>query len=207
MPTETFFRLNESKQERIINAIKDEITRSSYEDFSIGNVVKQSGISRGSFYQYFHNKDDIYRYLLEEYRTDIQQYARKSISDNGGDFFNMIEMTFRFTARMLCYRDSKSFRYHLFCNRPMLKLITMQGDYIGEEEKIFDIQNLREDINFDLLSFEDETDLERLFNICIITALRDLAGIFISDDKEQHVLENFLPKLELLRRAYHAPQQ
>ena len=202
MPTETFFRLNQPKQERIMNAVKDEITRSSYEDFSIGNVVKESGISRGSFYQYFHSKDDIYRYLLEEYRTDIQQYARKSISDNGGDFFEMLESTFRFTARMLCYRDSKSFRYHLFCNRPMLKLITLQGDCFSDDDKLFNLQNIRAEINIDLLKFHDEDDLEKLFNICVLTALRDLAGIFIFDDKEQYVIENFLPKLELLRRAY-----
>ena len=207
MPTETFFRLNQPKQERILNAVKEEITRSSYEDFSIGNVVKESGISRGSFYQYFHSKDDIYRYLLEEYRIDIQQYARKSISDNGGDFFDMVESTFRFTARMLCYRDSKSFRYHLFCNKPMLKLITLQGDYMGEDEKLFDFQNIKGEINFDLLKLHNENDLEKLFNICIITALRDLAGIFIADDKEEHVIENFMPKLELLRRAYHVSTQ
>ncbi len=202
MPTETFFRLTQPKQERIMNAVKDEITRSSYENFSIGNVVKQCGISRGSFYQYFRSKDDIFLYLLEEYRTDIENYAQKRISENGGDFFDMMEKTFRFATRMLCYRDSKDFRQHLFFNEQMLRLITLQGDYITEDEKFFDIEKIKKFINLNLLTFHDEEDLETLFNICMITALRDLAGIFIADNKEQHVIDNFLLKLEFLRKAY-----
>ena len=44
MPSETFFRLPESKQERIIEAIKEEISRVPFENFSINNVIHQCGI-------------------------------------------------------------------------------------------------------------------------------------------------------------------
>ena len=46
MPSETFFRLPESKQDRIVQAIKDEVERASYEDFSVGSVIRACGISR-----------------------------------------------------------------------------------------------------------------------------------------------------------------
>ena len=63
--------MSDSKQERIVQAIKDEVARVPYEDFSIGSVIRACGISRGSFYQYFRNKEDVFYFLISDYQKQI----------------------------------------------------------------------------------------------------------------------------------------
>ncbi|WP_225350832.1 TetR/AcrR family transcriptional regulator [Lacticaseibacillus camelliae] len=60
MPKPTFFRLAETKRKRLIKAAYDEFSRASFQDASISNIIKEAGIPRGSFYQYFEDKSDIF---------------------------------------------------------------------------------------------------------------------------------------------------
>lgn len=64
MPTQTFHNLKLSKKEKIIEAITDELSRTTYDNINIQNIIKQASIPRGSFYQYFNDKDDMYHYFM-----------------------------------------------------------------------------------------------------------------------------------------------
>lgn len=61
MPKETFLKLPQEKKEKIIEAAKNELKRVPLEQASIKNIVENAGIARGSFYQYFENKEDLLR--------------------------------------------------------------------------------------------------------------------------------------------------
>ena len=58
MPTKTFFNLREEKRQRIEKALINEFSKSSFEQASITNIIKEANIPRGSFYQYFVDKKD-----------------------------------------------------------------------------------------------------------------------------------------------------
>jgi len=66
MPTQTFFNLSNSKQERIIKAAVEEFGAHPYLKTSINRIIKKAEISKGSFYQYFNNKNDLYKYILDQ---------------------------------------------------------------------------------------------------------------------------------------------
>jgi TetR/AcrR family transcriptional regulator len=53
VPTETYLNLSPAKRQR-------------FSDASINQIIKAAGISRGSFYQYFVDKEDLYLYMLTE---------------------------------------------------------------------------------------------------------------------------------------------
>ncbi len=65
MPKQTFFNLPDDKRETLINIAIDEFAENEYQKASISRIVARVGIAKGSFYQYFENKEDLYRYLLE----------------------------------------------------------------------------------------------------------------------------------------------
>ena len=65
MPKEIFFNLPEKKQENIIDIAITEFSNNPYETASISKIVREAEISKGSFYNYFENKKDLYRYLIE----------------------------------------------------------------------------------------------------------------------------------------------
>ena len=66
MPTATFFNLPEEKRNRIFNAAVEEFAGFRFSDASINRIVKAAGIPRGSFYQYFDGKEDLYLHILEK---------------------------------------------------------------------------------------------------------------------------------------------
>ena len=60
MPTDTFFRLPEEKRARILEGAWSEFTAVPYAEASINRIVQTSRIPRGSFYQYFEDKNDLF---------------------------------------------------------------------------------------------------------------------------------------------------
>ena len=64
MISPTFQNLKEDKKNRIIDAALEEFSLRPFNEASITNIVKNADISRGSFYQYFGNKENIYKYLV-----------------------------------------------------------------------------------------------------------------------------------------------
>jgi AcrR family transcriptional regulator len=64
MPKTTFFNLPDKKQKSIISAAIDEFSKASYNSASINQICKNSNIAKGSFYQYFTDKLDLYVYII-----------------------------------------------------------------------------------------------------------------------------------------------
>ncbi len=63
MPKETFLNLKEDKKQKIIDATIKELSLHPYEHVNLANIIRDAGIARGSFYQYFENKDDLYLFF------------------------------------------------------------------------------------------------------------------------------------------------
>ena len=64
MPSETFLRLPEEKRTRLVDAAWEEVLRVPFEEMFINKIILRARIPRGSFYQYFTDKKDLFFYLL-----------------------------------------------------------------------------------------------------------------------------------------------
>lgn len=74
MPKQTFHNLPEEKRRNIIHAAIEEFAGYGLENASTNRIVANSGISKGSFYQYFDDKQDVFMHLLgviEQEKTDF----------------------------------------------------------------------------------------------------------------------------------------
>jgi len=76
MPTATFTRLSEEKQERILQACVKEFGIRNVREANLSNIVKDARIARGSLYQYFPTKDDMYVYVYETLRARRAEYVK-----------------------------------------------------------------------------------------------------------------------------------
>lgn len=94
MPTATFHRLPEEKRKRLIEACWGELTRVRFTDVSINRIIAAAHIPRGSFYQYFGDKEDLIRYLLEDMRTYFVDLLRSILIQAGGDLFALPLMAY-----------------------------------------------------------------------------------------------------------------
>jgi len=66
MPKQTFNNLDAERQSQIMTAALDEFSTQSYAEASTNRICKIAEIAKGSFYQYFEDKLDLYTYLLNQ---------------------------------------------------------------------------------------------------------------------------------------------
>lgn len=90
MPTQTFFNLPEKKRKKIIDCAIDEFSAHSFKAASINRIVKNAGIAKGSLYQYFKDKKELYLYLIQLAGEIKLNYLDQNIVEQD-DFFSMIE--------------------------------------------------------------------------------------------------------------------
>jgi AcrR family transcriptional regulator len=97
MPKQTFFNLPQEKRDTIINAAVDEFAEYGLENASTNRIVKNSGIAKGSFYQYFEDKEDVFRYLLTVLEGEKWAFIKDKHPPNGNmdtfDYFRWLLKT------------------------------------------------------------------------------------------------------------------
>ena len=65
MPKQTFFNLPAEKRAAIEQSALDEFAEYGYDNSNVNRIVSQSRIAKGSFYQYFEDKKDLYFHLID----------------------------------------------------------------------------------------------------------------------------------------------
>lgn len=65
MPEKTFHNLPNSKKNLILDVCFEEFALNNYEKASVSRIVKKLGIAKGSIYQYFKNKKELYLFLID----------------------------------------------------------------------------------------------------------------------------------------------
>jgi AcrR family transcriptional regulator len=82
MPKPTFFNLPDDKRDRITEVAIDEFSTYPYHQASLSRIVLRSGIAKGSMYQYFANKLDLYRWLVTD---EIERQRGSWLAASGFD--------------------------------------------------------------------------------------------------------------------------
>ena len=60
MPTKTFYRLRDEKQDAILRAAVHEFVKNGFTRAKTSDIAESAGISKGSVFQYFENKKELF---------------------------------------------------------------------------------------------------------------------------------------------------
>ena len=94
-PKPTFLNLGEEKRRRIVRAALSEFAEKGYSKASVNAIVKATGIAKGSLYQYFHGKEQLFLYLFEDFLAQVKQTVKDAVDGSGdGQFFEQIAAVF-----------------------------------------------------------------------------------------------------------------
>jgi AcrR family transcriptional regulator len=74
MPKETFLNLPLEKQEKVIRAAISEFLKHGFEKGNVADIAKNAEVAKGSIYQYFENKRELFLYAV---RWSIELFANK----------------------------------------------------------------------------------------------------------------------------------
>ncbi|MCQ9136158.1 MULTISPECIES: TetR/AcrR family transcriptional regulator [Streptomyces] len=73
MPTPTWDRLSPARRERVLVAAMDEFGTHGYSTGSLNVIAREAGVAKGSLFQYFSGKLDLFAYVAEQ--TSLRVYA------------------------------------------------------------------------------------------------------------------------------------
>lgn len=126
MPTERFNRLPEAKRQAIREAALKEFARVPFDKASINQIIRNADISRGSFYTYFVDKQDVVEFLLKDTFEKMEDICKKELNHNGGDYFAMVEMMFDyFVGELRQNPDMVTVARNIFFNKENNELVGM----------------------------------------------------------------------------------
>jgi AcrR family transcriptional regulator len=99
MPKATFHHLPPEKRERFIAAALDEFALHDYRTASVSRIVETVGIAKGSVYQYFEGKGDLYLHLVTLAAEEKFAFIDASVPGEVAGFFERFQLTVFHGAR------------------------------------------------------------------------------------------------------------
>ena len=194
MPSDTFLRLNDEKKKKLINASFKEFSLNNFNDASINRIIKEAGISRGSFYMYFEDKKDLYFYLLEQYGEILSNNMKKDLIKNKGDLFKMFQDNIKES-----YNSFRNDNINFF--KKSLENITIMEESkrtFGFRDKRL-LKELIPNINLELLNDNAKKHIEVIFAINMHLLMVTLMKLLKSDSLDEEILKDYYEQLDILK--------
>ena len=80
MPTQTFFKLKAEKRQKITDIALNAFAVQDFEAVSITRLMQDLEMPKGSFYQYFEDKRDVYFYLFEHFQQKKDTHLASQVA-------------------------------------------------------------------------------------------------------------------------------
>lgn len=165
MPSTTFFNLPQQKRDKLLEAARAEFARVPFGEASINRMIQEAEIPRGSFYMYFTDKEDIFRYLILRVLEQFNHIMAQVIDQQKGDLFAGFLDFFDALVRR---RDTPQFQQ-------TLQMLCLNGGVhqgvllrsLGEEA-ILDV--LRTHCDHSLLMVDGEEELNQALSMLLFVA-------------------------------------
>ncbi len=202
MPKQTFFNLPNEKQQVLMNAAKKEFSRVSLNKSSIANIVKDACIPRGSFYQYFENKEDAFYYLLEKQTKEHNKEFMNILESSNGDIFEAFTGTFRYMIREFQEEENRSFFKNAFLHMDY-KMERKLAKGFKFNQGTFDEQypELLQYINKSSLHVNNDHELIHVMQILMAVTLQNIMHNFAHKYTLEESLAKYTLEIDLLKRG------
>lgn len=186
MPSSTFFHLPEEKRQRLLAAARAEFARVPYEEASVNRMIQAAGIPRGSFYMYFTDKEDLFRYLMERYGRMLEDRLGELLDREEGDLF---------AAFLALFDDMRAHWSDGVC-KELVGIIhrnrqIQPGLFLDRHGPEAMLERLRERMALSRLDLRTDTDLADLFRLLVFGLVGALisAGVSGQPDRARLRLE------------------
>ena len=194
MPKPTFFNLNTTKREKIEKALEDEFSRESFEKASISNIIIKAEIPRGSFYQYFEDKDDAINYVIQNYMKKEKEAIKNIMEQNNGNIFKASIQIFDYIIEKIQAKDN------LKLYKNILEELKKQNISMFQDEKEC-TNKLDNSIDLNLLDIKDKDDLIYIMRIISIITRSICVEVISQKISKEEGKERLYREFEILKRG------
>ncbi|WP_415814080.1 TetR/AcrR family transcriptional regulator [Mesobacillus thioparans] len=192
----------EQKRQTLLEAAETEFTRVPFFEASIANIVKSAGISRGSFYQYFQDKDDLYFFLLEDKLKMAKIYFSALLEKHQGDLIEaLIELQNYFLLALSDEEEKQLLKNALLytTHRVESSFTSIWDTYLEKEE----FKKVGELINRSYLDVTAEKELLHIFKIVSALAFNNLIEKTVKGLSDEEAIQSFKLSMNLLKHGIY----
>jgi len=195
MPKITFFNLPEDKRATLLFSLKKEFSRVPLYDASIANIVKLAGIPRGSFYQYFDDKEDAFFFILNDFVTGIHNQFLRLIKKYNGDLFATMP---EFYQSIVEEEENVHFFRNAFLNMTY-RIESTFSRIFKEQESNNNFKAISSLLNTDKLNFSNDEELNHVLQIISAVTFRNIIEKFAKELTAEEALQRYKLELTLLK--------
>lgn len=201
-----FNNLKPEKQKQIINAAIKEFVRNGFEKASTNEIVKRANISKGSLFNYFNSKKDLYLYLIE-YSSKAIVNLNEEIDLSETDLFKRIE---RVALQMFYVQQKYPQAFEFLASTKQEESVEVKDIIKQRLNPIYNqaINKLYKDIDYS--KFREGVDIEKAIEILNWTMFgvgeKGLKELFTFDDIGrfgEKYLEEWNVYAELLKYSFY----
>lgn len=199
MPTSTFFNLPEDKKNKILKAANKEFERVPIEQVSIKNIVESAEIARGSFYQYFEDKEDLFQYIMSAKMGNMQNKLIEMIEHENGNIINIFINMYEYLIKIVKIKKNNKFFKQIFENvKTSDNLMFIKKEEINKnlEQTLYNLY----DRNKDILNIKNEEEFKLVIEMLFaITRKRIVVSLKYKDLEKAR--ETYLKEIEFLKKG------
>ena len=199
MPTQTFSKLPEEKKEKILKAAKKEFARVPIEEVSIKNIVNEAEIARGSFYQYFENKEDLLKYMIQSNMQLVEAYIEKKLIQKKGDIFEVYIAMFDYITKQLIKKEEVALYSMIFQN---IRISEETSVMLKKKECVpkepFQKPVFVDKIDKEKLKVKNEEELKVIIKMLFLM-IREALVFYFKGDNLEKVRKEYVQMIEYLK--------
>lgn len=208
----------EEKKKLIREAAIKEFCRVPLEKVSINKIVQNADISRGSFYTYFRDKEDVLEYIFEDVVFQLQSFCEGVLDQSKGEFWELPTRLLDYTLEICETNKMFTLAQSRFGNQAISQMLDMKckhgidPDTPGrpDTKKAEENQNGAGQIRAWLRRLYHRTDCSRLsissfnefdamFSLCMMNMMAAIGEIYQRGIDKKLVRQMFDRRLEIIR--------
>lgn len=191
MPRNTFFNLNANKRKEIIDAAIIEFSNLTIDKATVKGIIANANISRGSFYKYFDDIDDLFYYTIQIVEEQLYVRIIENLKKYDGDLFVSVRLAFNNEIERV--KKFKSFftNIYLASNNPDNEINKLKNTTIERG-----IRNISKYVNpVDFRSIDVSILIAMMLN-----RIHELSRLAIINDEDSDILvKQFVESLKILK--------
>ncbi|WP_148132675.1 TetR/AcrR family transcriptional regulator [Candidatus Formimonas warabiya] len=202
-----FYSLEPEKRERIINAALKEFARNGYEKASTNEIIKEADISKGSLFNYFNSKRELYLFLFE-YVNEIIDKIYAEMDWHETDLFERMKQ-----IGLIKFKIMRQYpqAFDFLKNSPKENAPEVKSEIETIGKKL--IENGLETgyKNIDLTKFRDDMDRKKMMDIITWTIMsfaeQQISKVGSFEDLSMDLLREWDEYFDILKRCFYKKEE
>ncbi len=218
MPTERFYHLSDEKKKLIREAAIKEFCRVPLEKVSINKIVQTAEISRGSFYTYFRDKEDVLEYIFEDMISQIQNFCEKVMEEGQGEFWKLPSRLLDYTMEICEKNKMFALVQSASGNRTVIQMLnaecrssacpasseqtkekTSKEGTSGQAKIEMWLNRLYRKTDCSRLVVGSFEEFQALFSLCMMNMAATIGDIYQKGESREKAQKMFCRRLEMIR--------